>query len=127
MNTNEQIISIIINRRKELGLSLSEVARRMNIPKSTLSRYENQQRQFPLDLIQTISEALDLSSSQLLGLTQLSKKNKATEKTQIITETIEIMEKLDKNSQANILNFAKFEYAQAEKATKTNEIQNTAS
>jgi Predicted transcriptional regulator len=68
MNNNEKIIEIIKNRRLSLSLSLSEVARRMGIPKSTLSRYESLQRQFPLDQISAIALVLGLQPEDILGL-----------------------------------------------------------
>ncbi|WP_445450235.1 helix-turn-helix domain-containing protein [Enterococcus faecalis] len=72
MNNNEKIRDIIVARRKELGISLSEMARRLNIPKSTLSRYENLKHQYPLDEIQNFSSVLDLDPKYILGLNQIS-------------------------------------------------------
>lgn len=68
MNDNETIRNIIVNRREELGMSLSEMSRRLNIPKSTLSRYENLKHQYPLDEIQNFANLLNLSSKHILGL-----------------------------------------------------------
>ena len=49
-------------------------------------------------------------------------KSKLVEPTNdIISETIEIMQKLDEEHQKNILNFARFEYAQAEQAKQLEE------
>lgn len=72
MNNNEKIRDIIVARRNELGISLSEMARRLNIPKSTLSRYENLKHQYPLDEIQNFSSVLDLDPKYILGLNQIS-------------------------------------------------------
>lgn len=68
MNDNQTIRNIIVNRREELGMSLSEMSRRLNIPKSTLSRYENLKHQYPLDEIQNFANLLGLSSKHILGL-----------------------------------------------------------
>lgn len=126
MNNNEEIMSIIVNRRKELGLSLSEVARRLDIPKSTLSRYENLQRQFPLELVYNMSKVIDIDSRKILGLDYRDNQT-TTIKSPIISEIVELMQKLDETSQANVLNFVKFEYAQAETAAKNKDDRNTAS
>ncbi len=126
MNNNEKIMSIIVNRRKELGLSLSEVARRLDIPKSTLSRYENLQRQFPLELVHNISKVIDLDSRKILGLDNSTDTTTIIENS-IVSEVIELMNKLDISSQENILNFARFEFSQAEQVAKSKENQNTAS
>lgn len=67
MNDNETIRNIIVKRRTELGMSLSEMARRLNIPKSTLSRYENLKHQYPLDEIQNFANLLNLSPEYILG------------------------------------------------------------
>lgn len=72
MNDNETIRNIIVERRTELGLSLSEMARRLNIPKSTLSRYENLKHQYPLNEIQNFSKVLGLSPEAILGLEEES-------------------------------------------------------
>ncbi|MBL1226579.1 helix-turn-helix domain-containing protein [Enterococcus sp. BWR-S5] len=68
MNDNKTIRDIIVSRRNELGISLSEMARRLNIPKSTLSRYENLKHQYPLNEIQNFSNILDLTPEYILGL-----------------------------------------------------------
>lgn len=67
MNNNETIRNIIVSRRNELGISLSEMARRTGIPKSTLSRYENLKHQYPLDEIENFAKILGLSSEYILG------------------------------------------------------------
>lgn len=67
MNDNKTIRNIIVNRRMELGMSLSEMSRRLGIPKSTLSRYENLKHQYPLNEIQNFAKLLDLSSEYILG------------------------------------------------------------
>lgn len=72
MNNNEKIRDILVARRKELGISLSEMSRRLNIPKSTLSRYENLKHQYPLDEIQNFSSILDLKPEYILGLDEKS-------------------------------------------------------
>lgn len=76
MRTNEEIVTIIENRTKEKGLSISELARRVNMAKSAISRYFNRTREFPLNKVDDFAKALDLESAYILGFskeeTQLS-------------------------------------------------------
>lgn len=102
MNNNEKIIEIIKNRRTSLKLSLSEVARRMGIPKSTLSRYESLQRQFPLDQISNIAAVLDLSPEYILGISSGDKAN-SPHTSSYINKTVETMEQLDESRQQVVL------------------------
>jgi len=51
VRTNEEIVTIIENRTKEKGLSISELARRVNMAKSAISRYFNRTREFPLNKV----------------------------------------------------------------------------
>ena len=121
MNTNNEIMEIITSRRQELGLSLSEVARRLNIPKSTLSRYESLQRQFPLELIDSISNVLNIDPRVILGLNTSKKINNNSTYNEITLEILNILNSVDEENQKNILNFAKFEYSQAEEAKQRKE------
>ena len=45
MRNNDEIIDILNKLKEEKGLSLSELARRVNMAKSALSRYFNKTRQ----------------------------------------------------------------------------------
>lgn len=76
MRTNEEIVTIIENRTKEKGLSISELARRVDMAKSAISRYFNRTREFPLNKVDDFAKALDLESAYILGFskeeTQLS-------------------------------------------------------
>lgn len=76
MRTNEEIVTIIENRTKEKGLSISELARRVNMAKSAISRYFNRTREFPLNKVDDFAKALELESAYILGFskeeTQLS-------------------------------------------------------
>lgn len=50
------------------AISLSELARKTGIAKSTLSRYENKSRTFPLNYVDRFATALNVQVSDLLGL-----------------------------------------------------------
>lgn len=51
MRSNSEIIDIIIYEKDKRQLSLSELARRVGVAKSALSRYFNKTRQFPLNKV----------------------------------------------------------------------------
>ena len=67
MRTNDEIITIIENKMKEKGFSMSELARRVGMAKSALSRYFNRTREFPLNRINEFAQVLDLEPSYILG------------------------------------------------------------
>lgn len=70
MRTNEEIVTIIENRTKEKGLSISELARRVDMAKSAISRYFNRTREFPLNKVDDFAKALDLESAYILGFSK---------------------------------------------------------
>lgn len=57
----------IKNRRKELGLSQREFAKKLNIPFSTLANYENNYREPNLETIERIATALEVPISAILS------------------------------------------------------------
>ena len=59
MRTNDEIITIIKTTLKEQNMSLSELARRVGMAKSAVSRYLNLTREF--------ANALHISTEYLLG------------------------------------------------------------
>lgn len=67
MRSNDEIVTIIEDKMKEDGLSLSELARRVGMAKSAISRYFNRTREFPLNRINEFSNVLDLDPKYILG------------------------------------------------------------
>ncbi|EHR38025.1 LexA family protein [Facklamia languida] len=67
MRSNNEIVTIIEDKMKEDGLSLSELARRVGMAKSAISRYFNRTREFPLNRINDFSKVLDLDPKYVLG------------------------------------------------------------
>lgn len=64
MNVGE----IIKNRRKEIGMSVDELAEKLNKNRSTIYRYENGEiENMPIDVIYPIAEALRTTPAHLLG------------------------------------------------------------
>lgn len=148
MNSNEKIISIIKSRRQALRLSLSETARRMGIPKSTLSRYESLERQFPLNQISNIAAVLGITADEILGLEEKEiSANQSLSKTfgelprdqqkkllklskydlnESTLDTMEFMEKADDNFRDKIFSYAEYEYFKYEKELESKKSQNSA-
>jgi transcriptional regulator with XRE-family HTH domain len=65
--TNAQIVSLIKAVMDEKHISPSEFSRRTGIPKSSVSRYLEQSRTIPLDRIEMIAKALEISVADLLS------------------------------------------------------------
>ncbi|EOS8032141.1 helix-turn-helix transcriptional regulator, partial [Enterococcus hirae] len=56
MRSNDEIVEIIDLKRKEKELSISELARRVGMAKSALSRYFNRTREFPLNRVEEFAK-----------------------------------------------------------------------
>ncbi|WP_281197330.1 helix-turn-helix domain-containing protein [Staphylococcus felis] len=67
MRNNDEIITIIKTSMKEKDMSLSELARRVGVAKSAVSRYLNLTREFPLNRAEDFAKALSISTEYLLG------------------------------------------------------------
>lgn len=67
MRSNDEIVDIIITEKDKQGLSLSELARRVGLAKSALSRYFNKTREFPLNKAKDFADALGIPVEYLLG------------------------------------------------------------
>ncbi|KMT32938.1 XRE family transcriptional regulator [Melissococcus plutonius] len=70
MRTNDDIINILIDEKNKKNLSISELARRVNMAKSALSRYFNKTREFPLNRADDFANALGITTEYLLGFEQ---------------------------------------------------------
>lgn len=97
MRTNEEIISLIQEEAKKKGMSMSELARRVGIAKSTMSRYFNKTREFPLNKADDFARIFNITPEFLLGI---QKENK--EKPEILT----IYSQLEESRQEKVLDFA---------------------
>lgn len=67
MRENKEIVAIIKSLMNDRKLSLSELARRTGMAKSTISRYLNESREFPLNKADDFAKALHISTEYLLG------------------------------------------------------------
>ncbi|MDO6344633.1 XRE family transcriptional regulator [Streptococcus oralis] len=107
MRTNDEIISLIQKNIDEKGLSMSELARRVGIAKSTMSRYFNKTREFPLNRADDFARALNITPEYLLGIQKESNVGQA--------EIISIYNKLERPRQEKVLDFAKGQLEEQEK------------
>lgn len=94
MRTNAEIVDLIIDLYNQKGWSLSEFARRLQLPKSSLSRYFNKSRQFPINKVHIFAEVLGVSSEHLLGI-KISH-----------NDLLDIYTQLDSNRQSKVYDFA---------------------
>lgn len=113
MRTNEEIVTIIENRTKEKGLSISELARRVDMAKSAISRYFNRTREFPLNKVDDFAKALDLDSAYILGFSK--------EKTQL-SDINTIYNDLEPVRQKRVFKFAKEQLEEQRKSEEADDI-----
>lgn len=67
MIDSRQVMKRITKEKEKMNLSSSELARRVGIAKSSLSRYENGEREFPINDIGKYAMVLGTSVEYLLG------------------------------------------------------------
>lgn len=94
MRTNSEIVDIIIDLCNHKGWSLSEFARKLDLPKSSISRYFNKSRQLPINKINLFADTLGVSSEYLLGV-KISN-----------DDLLDIYNKLDSKRQSKVYEFA---------------------
>lgn len=75
MRNNDEIISVISNLMDKQNLSTSELARRTDMAKSTVSRYLNKSREFPLNRADDFAKVLKVTPEYLLGLEEKKQTN----------------------------------------------------
>lgn len=108
MRSNDEIISLIQENIDEKGLSMSELARRVGIAKSTMSRYFNKTREFPLNRADDFARALNITPEYLLGIQKESNVDQA--------EIISIYNKLGQPRQEKVLSYAKDQLEEQERS-----------
>ncbi|RIN43309.1 helix-turn-helix domain-containing protein [Staphylococcus succinus] len=75
MRNNDEIISLITKLMDKQNLSTSELARRTDMAKSTVSRYLNKSREFPLNRADDFAKVLKVTPGYLLGLEEKKEEN----------------------------------------------------
>ena len=74
MKNNKEVVETVKQLTSEQNMSMSELARRVGIAKSAISRYFNGTRELPLNRIEDFAKALHTSSHFLLGVEPESSK-----------------------------------------------------
>ncbi len=113
MRTNEEIVTIIENRTKEKGLSISELARRVDMAKSAISRYFNRTREFPLNKVDDFARALDLDPAYILGFTKTGNHQ---------DDINSIYNQLENSRQKKVYSYAKYELDEQNKLNHSDDI-----
>lgn len=101
MRTNSEIVDIIIDLCNQKGWSLSEFARKLDLPKSSISRYFNKSRQLPINKINLFSDVLGVSSEYLLGIQTIASDRNKTQ-----NELLDVYNKLETKRKTKVYNFA---------------------
>jgi len=68
MKINDEIIKTLNDLRNREGISISELARRVDMAKSSVSRYFNGTREFPLNYVDKFASALHTTPESLIGV-----------------------------------------------------------
>jgi len=58
----------IVSMRKANGMTQTDVADKLGITQQSFARYEAGQRRFPVNILPTLAEALDVSIEELIGV-----------------------------------------------------------
>ena len=67
LRNNSEIVEIIKSRMNDKNISSNELARRVDVAKSAMSRYLNDTREFPINKVNDFAKALGLTSEYILG------------------------------------------------------------
>lgn len=94
MRTNDEIVNLIKELTDNRGYSISELARRVDMAKSAVSRYFNRTREFPLNRVNEFASALGVTPEYILGLSQDD-------------DIVSIYNQLDSNRKNNVVNYAR--------------------
>lgn len=101
MRTNSEIVDIIIDLCNQKGWSLSEFARKLDLPKSSISRYFNKSRQLPNNKINLFSDVLGVSPEYLLGIQTI-----ASDRSKTQNELLNVYNKLESKRQSKVYDYA---------------------
>ena len=97
MRSNSEIVDIIVSLYTGKNWSLSEFARRLGFSKSSLSRYFNKNRKFPINKVYKFAEVLGVTSEYILGVNESS------------DDILDIYNQLISKRKENVINYAKWQ------------------
>ncbi len=104
MRSNKEIVQILLEEKGKQNLSLSELARRVDMAKSALSRYFNLTRQFPLNRADDFARVLHITPEYLLGLGDEIQKESSVKQ-----QLNEVFDELKEKHQLKVVDYAKTE------------------
>lgn len=68
MRNSSEVVDYLNNLREEQKVSISELARRVNMSKSTVSLYFKKKREFPVNRLDEFATALHTTPENVLGV-----------------------------------------------------------
>lgn len=68
MRSNEEVVDYVNELRKSQNMSINELARETGLAKSSLSRYFNKSRGFPVNKVNLFAKALNVKPEEILGI-----------------------------------------------------------
>lgn len=111
MDKNYNFGEILLNLREKKGLTQNQLAQRLGLQNSTISKYETAVNPPPALMIRKIAKVFDVSSDFLLGLETagtISLHGLTDEQTRIISDLTELF-RLQNSSLKNRLSSQQFE------------------
>lgn len=123
MRTNEEIVRILIDEKNKQNLSISELARRVDMAKSAISRYFNFSREFPLNRADDFARVLGISTEYLLGISKDEMPNKTKKQSPIVEEINKISSQLEEPRQKIVLDTANIQLKEQEEQNKVKQIE----
>ncbi|WP_461217280.1 helix-turn-helix domain-containing protein [Lactococcus cremoris] len=123
MRTNEEIVRILIDEKNKQNLSISELARRVDMAKSAISRYFNFSREFPLNRADDFARVLGISTEYLLGISEDEIPNKTKKQSPIVEEINKISSQLEEPRQKVVLDTAKIQLKEQDEQDKVKQIE----
>ena len=118
---NKERMQIIANNitiyRKAKGITQKELASAIGISQSTMTDYMKLRTAPSWGVIQKLADYFGVKKSDI----DTTFKQKESKQDKTIAEIISLLKHLDEDTQENILNFVKFEYAKAEQAKQLEE------
>lgn len=78
MRNSKEVIDYLNSLRERQSMSLSELARRVDMSKSTVSLYFNKSREFPVNRLDEFAKALGTTPEDVLGVQSSNKENPHT-------------------------------------------------
>lgn len=123
MRTNEEIVRILIDEKNKQNLSISELARRVDMAKSAISRYFNFSREFPLNRADDFAKVLGISTEYLLGISKEEIPNQVEKKSPLVEEISKISSKLEEPRQKIVLDTASSQLKEQEETHKIKKLE----